>query len=87
MAARLVLDRFGRVLIPKAIRDASRLQAGEPLELEVDGGALHLRPAARTVHPVEHHGRLVFGAGGRPITSDPVEDVREARLNGVLGRW
>lgn len=86
MTMRLEIDRFGRVLIPKTIRDALALGAGEQLEVEVEGGTLHLRPAARPVQVVEHHGRLVLEAA-HPVTGDPVQDLREERMNEVLGGW
>lgn len=82
----LEIDRFGRVLIPKALREALSLSAGEQLEVDVEGGVIHLRPAARPVQVVEHHGRLVL-ASEQTITGDPVEDMRDERTEEVLGRW
>lgn len=86
MTTHLEIDRFGRVLIPKAIREALSLGAGEQLEVEVEGGTLHLRPAARAVQVVEHHGRLVLDSA-HPVTGDPVQDLRDERMNEVLGGW
>ncbi|GAA5438290.1 AbrB/MazE/SpoVT family DNA-binding domain-containing protein [Deinococcus aquaticus] len=38
MTAHLEIDRFGRILIPKALRDALALQPGAQLEVELEGG-------------------------------------------------
>ena len=86
MTAHLEMDRFGRILIPKALREALALQPGAQLEVEVEGGALHLRPAARDVQVTRRHGRLILSADG-VITGDPVQDLRYERLNEVLGSW
>ncbi|EYB67857.1 hypothetical protein DEIPH_ctg032orf0110 [Deinococcus phoenicis] len=86
MMAHLELDRFGRVLLPKKLRDALGLQPGEQLEVEVEAGVLHLRPLTRPVQTIEHHGRLVLDGPGL-ISGDPVEDMREQRLDDLLGRW
>lgn len=86
MTTHLEIDRFGRVLIPKAIREALALGAGEQLEVEIEGGTLHLRPAARAVQVVEHHGRLILEAS-HLITGDPVQDLRDERMNEVLSGW
>lgn len=83
MTAHLEIDRFGRVLLPKPLRDALGLRPGEQLEAEVDAGVLHLRPTARPVQVTEHHGRLVLDAPST-ISGDPVEDLREQRLNDLL---
>ena len=45
----LVIDKAGRIVIPKPIRDALRLDAGDVIELERDGETLHLRCAAPEV--------------------------------------
>lgn len=86
MMAHLELDRFGRVLIPKALREALSLQAGEQLEVELKDGALHLRPVQRPAQLIEHAGRLILASEGK-ITGDPVEEFRDARTEEVLSRW
>lgn len=86
MTAHLEIDRFGRVLIPKALREALALQAGEQLEVELRDGALHLRPLQRQTQLIEHAGRLILASTGE-ITGDPVQELRDARNEEVLGRW
>lgn len=86
MAVQLEVDRFGRVLIPKALRKALALEPGETLEAELKGGLLELKPATRSAELVEHAGRLVLAAPGS-ISGDPVEDFRAERETGVYGEW
>jgi AbrB family looped-hinge helix DNA binding protein len=47
------IDRAGRVVIPKSIRDRLQLRGGEKLEVEESEGAIVLRPAATEVRVVE----------------------------------
>jgi AbrB family looped-hinge helix DNA binding protein len=47
------IDRLGRVVVPKAIRDRLQLQGGEVLEVEERDGVIELRPAATEVRIVE----------------------------------
>jgi AbrB family looped-hinge helix DNA binding protein len=62
------LDRFGRVVLPKMVRDDLDLEAGDVLAVEeVDGGIL-LRPLGDEPTLVEKDGVLVF-------TGKPTEDV------------
>lgn len=86
MTIYLDIDRFGRVLIPKKLRESLGVQPGEQVEVELDGRVLHLRPAARPVDVTRYHGRLIL-QGGPPITGDPVSDLRDARTHDLLPRW
>lgn len=40
------IDRLGRVVVPKAIRDRLHLRGGEILEVEERDGVVELRPAS-----------------------------------------
>ena len=44
MTAKLTLDKAGRVVIPKRLRDKFHLAAGDALELESAGEEIVLRP-------------------------------------------
>ncbi len=47
------IDRLGRVVVPKVLRDRLGLQGGEALEVEERDGVIELRPAATEVRIVE----------------------------------
>ena len=47
------IDRLGRIVVPKSIRQKLRLQGGEVLEVEERDGLIELRPAVTAVTIVE----------------------------------
>lgn len=47
---------------------------------------LTLRPAAYSVQVVAHHGRLVLEAA-YSVTGDPVQNLRDERMNEMLSWW
>jgi AbrB family looped-hinge helix DNA binding protein len=49
MNAILTVDKAGRVVLPKPVRDELQLNAGDSLELEVSEDQIVLRPARLTV--------------------------------------
>ncbi len=69
------LDQSGRVLIPKAVREALRLGAEQSLQLFIEDGALVLRPERPTKMKIVD-GLPLFDVG--PVEDVPVEDALEA---------
>lgn len=70
------IDKAGRVVVPKPLRDQVGLTAGA-IELSVDGARLVIEP----VHDdtlVEEDGFLVVPASGTPIDDDMVSALRHA---------
>jgi AbrB family looped-hinge helix DNA binding protein len=73
---RTTIDKAGRLVIPKVLRDRLGIRPGE-VELIADGAALRIEPI--TSDEVEEHaGRLVIPSAGRQITSDDVQTLRDA---------
>lgn len=70
---RTTIDAAGRVVIPKALRDAAGLGPGE-VELIPDGGGVRIEPVTGQ-GVATRRGRLVIDSG--PALSD--EDVRKLR--------
>ena len=72
----ITIDGAGRVVIPKAIREALGLSAGVPLIVTSDGVGVRIEPETRGGTVVEVDGRLtVISATGRAVTD---REVREA---------
>jgi AbrB family looped-hinge helix DNA binding protein len=88
MSGTVTVDKAGRVVLPKALRDQLHLEAGDTLEVESEGDRVTLRPV-RSASPLrKEHGVWVF-RGGRKIsaaTTDGVlRNVRETRDRNNLG--
>ncbi len=82
MNSRLVLDRAGRVVIPKPVREELRLEPGDVLEMESLGEQITLRPVRGTGPVTKEHGVWVFRAG-HPLpashTDQMLKKIREER--------
>ncbi|MFP5282871.1 MAG: AbrB/MazE/SpoVT family DNA-binding domain-containing protein [Actinomycetes bacterium] len=72
---RTTIDKAGRLVLPKALRDQVGIVAGE-VEVTVDGSALRVEPPAAT-RLVERDGLLLLPSTGRPVTA---EEIRKLRL-------
>ncbi len=49
MATKLTLDKAGRVVLPKPLRDRLQLAPGDTLHLEMEGERITLRPVRQNV--------------------------------------
>lgn len=54
-----VIDRAGRVVLPKSIRDALGLLPGTKVDISPYGAGVQIVPAGRTARIVKENGRLV----------------------------
>jgi AbrB family looped-hinge helix DNA binding protein len=65
MATHLTIDKAGRVVIPKAVREELHLESGDSLEMESAGESITLRPVRGTgpLVLVKEHGVWVFRTG------------------------
>jgi len=75
-AVRVTIDRAGRVVIPKWVRDQVGMTAGE-VELVIDGGAVRLEPIPGE-GLVDVDGRLTIPATGASIDDELVATLRDA---------
>jgi AbrB family looped-hinge helix DNA binding protein len=71
------MDSVGRIVVPKALRDALGLTAGSKVEISRYGAGLRSFPAARTARLVDEAGVLV-ATGDTEIDDDEVIGVIEA---------
>jgi len=82
MRTTVSLDKAGRVVIPKTLRDELRLEAGDSLEVELESERITLRPV-RSESPLrKERGVWVFHSGRRlsaAVTDKALGDIREQR--------
>jgi AbrB family looped-hinge helix DNA binding protein len=89
MSARLVIDKAGRVVIPKPLREQLQLEPGDALEMETDGEQITLRPVRGTGPLTKEHGVWVFRSGhalAASATDDVLQQIREERDLANLGK-
>ena len=87
MTTHLAVDKAGRIVIPKPVREALRLGPGDTLEMDSTGEVITLRPVRQTVPLQKKRGIWVYGTGRRTdaATVDAVlADVREERSRDLL---
>jgi AbrB family looped-hinge helix DNA binding protein len=76
---RTTIDRAGRIVVPKPLRDELGLSPGQHLELEARDGRLEIEPAVTPVTLVEEEG-AVFAVPDRelpPLTAEQVRSTLE----------
>ena len=73
---RATIDKAGRLVIPKQLRDRLGLRPGE-VEVTADGAGLRVEPLAGDSLD-ERDGRLVIPAGGAEINDEVVRSLRDA---------
>jgi AbrB family looped-hinge helix DNA binding protein len=77
------LDKAGRIVLPKAVRDRLRLEPGDAISIEVADGEATLRHAVSASALTRESGIWVFGTG-MPVSHDEAREllrsVREERL-------
>jgi AbrB family looped-hinge helix DNA binding protein len=73
---RTTIDGAGRVVVPKALRDALGLTAGAELEIEVRDGMLEVEPAPTPMKLVRR-GKGVVAVPESKLPPLTAEEVRE----------
>jgi AbrB family looped-hinge helix DNA binding protein len=72
---RTTIDKAGRIVVPKALRDALGMHAGSVLDVAAVDGALEIRAAPTPVRLEERDGVLV-AVPDRPVPPLTTADVR-----------
>jgi AbrB family looped-hinge helix DNA binding protein len=89
MNATITIDKAGRIVLPKPVRDELQLEAGASLELEISGREITLRPVRPKIHLRRENGLLVYSVG-EPLTESVVEEtidkIRRERDEQNLGK-
>lgn len=73
---RITIDKVGRLVIPKALREQSGITPGE-VEISLDGAAIRIESVAAD-DLVEEDGLLLLSGGGPELDADAVRELRLA---------
>jgi len=74
------LDRFGRIVIPKDVRDDMGLEAGAVLQIEKEGEKIVLQPIQGEPQVMEKKGVLVFTGTALGDVGAALHEHRKSRL-------
>lgn len=72
------IDAAGRIVVPKAMRDALGLSAGSTVDLSEYGGGLQIVPHSRTARIVRNDDGHLVATGSTGITDDIVLGLIDA---------
>jgi AbrB family looped-hinge helix DNA binding protein len=82
MNTTVTMDKAGRVVLPKELRDELRLEPDDRLELESDGQRVILRPIHSTTPLKKENGVWVLRTGRKlpaSVTDKAIRSSREKR--------
>jgi AbrB family looped-hinge helix DNA binding protein len=84
-AVLVAIDRTGRLVIPKEIREAAGIEPGMPLNISCRDGRIEIEPQRRPVRIVKQ-GRLQVAqsvGSGEPLTRRSVRTAQERIRKGA----
>jgi len=89
MTAKLTMDKVGRIVLPKPVREKLQLAPGDELELESLDDQITLRPLRGTAQLRKKRGVWVFHCG-EPLSAltveKTIEQIRRERDGENLGQ-
>ena len=80
-AMKTTIDKAGRLVIPRLLRDRIGLVGGGEVELELDGAAIRIEPVGGSGLR-EDGGLLLIPASGTPLTAAAVRELLDADRHG-----
>jgi len=72
---KVTIDKAGRLVVPKALRDELRLEAGTVLEIRAREGRIELEPAHTPMRLVRR-GKGLVATTDEPLPQIDADDVR-----------
>jgi len=80
-----ILDKFGRIVIPKKIRNSFNLMPGDAIRIEEEKDAILLKPIEGEPSLIEKDGVLVFTGKLMESVETKIQDLRQERDRSVGG--
>jgi AbrB family looped-hinge helix DNA binding protein len=86
MTSHTTIDKAGRVVIPKTLREQFGIQAGDKLEMTGSGGVISVRPIRAKAPLRKEHGIWVYHTGqpAADALSQLIDREREKRIRDLL---
>ena len=80
-ATTVPIDKAGRVVLPKWVREGANLLPGDELTVSLEGQRIQLEPAVEDASLVRKGEALVFRSHShKTVTTALIEQLREERL-------
>jgi len=73
----VTMDRAGRIVVPKELREALGMPDGGRFDVSLYGRGLHLEPGGRSAQVIERDGHLVL-TSDHVVTDDEVFALMDA---------
>ena len=89
MTTKLTIDKAGRIVLPKPVRDELQLGPGDALQLDSSGEKITLRPVRENPPLRKKRGVWVYGIGeplAASVVDETVQRIRGQRASRNLGR-
>jgi AbrB family looped-hinge helix DNA binding protein len=89
MVTTITIDKAGRVVLPKPVRDELQLAPGDSIELESSEDRIVLRPARGNGRIYKKQGVWVFDSGSpldEKVVQKTIREIREERHRQNLGK-
>lgn len=85
MATKISIDKAGRVLLPKSLREKMRVEAGDDLLVEAEGDRITLRPVRQEALLKKEYGIWVYqGEPSDASIPDLIDAEREKRIRELI---
>ena len=79
------IDKAGRVLLPKNVREELAINPGDLLKISIRGNEITLRPSREASGFIKRGHALVFSGGGADLLdNETVEAIRANEHGGLL---
>jgi len=85
MATKISIDKAGRVVLPKSLREKLRVEAGDDLLVEAEGDRITLRPIRQEALLKKEYGIWVYqGQPSDTSIPDLIDAEREKRIRELI---